>query len=91
MNYTPQTITGGANHSGVTRFAGFSIREAAGTPAAATVNFRSATVGGQILATVELAANESAMVFFPGPIVASGGVYVEQAAGTISGVLYNGR
>lgn len=83
------TTTSNANHTAVTRFAGFSIRESAATAAPAAVNFRHQTSTGQILFALELAANESAGIVFPSRMPAPSGVYVEVVSGTVSGVLYN--
>lgn len=82
-------ITADTNHTIVSRLAGFSIKEAAGTPAAATVNLRDSAVGGQILVSLELAGDESAVANFEKLIPVDTGVYVEVVAGTISGVLYH--
>ena len=81
-------ITGDSNHTQVTRFAGFSVRESAGSPAAAAVNFRDSAVGGQILAVLELGADESASFNLDDVLPVDTGVYVEVVSGTISGVLY---
>ena len=84
----PVNITGGgANHTGVTRFGGFSVYEDAS--AAAVIIFRKATVSGQILAVLTLAADESATIQFDVPLSAEGGVYVQESSGSITGVLYN--
>lgn len=81
------TITGGgANHTAVTRFSGFSVREDAA--AVATVRFREGAVGGQILFELTLAASESASIIFPTYITSEDGVYVEEVAGSIEGVLF---
>ncbi len=88
-NIQSVTITGGANHANVSRLTGWSIRESAGTPAAAAVNLRKAAVGGQIVATIELAANGSTtQVVNDGWIACEGGCYVEVVSGTVEGVLY---
>jgi len=82
-------ITADTNHTAVVRFAGFTIRESAGTPAVAAVNFRDETVSGQILWVLELAANESAGIVFPGHVSTASGVYVQVVSGTVSGTLFN--
>lgn len=82
------TITADSNHTQIQRFSGFSIRESDGTPAAAAVNIRDSAVGGDILAVLELAANESATINLDDAIPVDTGVYVEVVSGTISGVLY---
>lgn len=79
-------ITPGSNHSDVTRFSGFSIYEDAST--AALIIFRKASVSGQILAMVPLAADEGATIQFDIPLSAEGGVYVQESSGSITGVLY---
>ena len=83
----PVDITPDANHTAVTRFAGFTVRESAGTAAAAAVNFRHGTVSGQILWVLELAANSSDGVVFPGYMSTPDGVYVQAVSGTVSGEL----
>lgn len=85
----PTDISADSNHTGVTRFAGFSVRESAGTAAAAAVNFRRLDATGQILWVLELAANESAGIVFPGNMSAPDGVYVEVVSGTVSGEIFN--
>jgi hypothetical protein len=84
-----QTITANAGHSAVENWRGFSVKEAAGTPAVASVTFRDGNGAGQILFELELAADESASIVFPDRILVRQ-VYVEVTAGTISGVLFHG-
>jgi len=83
-------ITGGANHPGVTRLAGFTIRESAGTAAVATVKLRKETAGGLTLEMIELVANGSLTVTYGQGNwkEASGGVWVEVVAGTVEGTLF---
>lgn len=85
-------ITADSDHAGVRTFAGFSVREAAVTAAAATVRFRQTDgaggATGQILAELELAADASETVTFDIPVSAPDGVHVEVVAGTVEGVLY---
>lgn len=83
-------VTANMNDTNVTRFAGFSVRESDGTPAVAAANFRHGSVSGQILAVLELAANESATIALPMADTPDG-VYFEVVAGTISGVAYSYR
>jgi len=85
----PVDLTGDANHTDVVHYGGFSVRESAGTPAVAAVNFRHGSVSGQIVGVLELAANESADRSLPGIIQTPAGVYVQVVTGEISGVLYN--
>ena len=85
---TALDITANTLHS-VTRFRGFSLRENAGTPAVATVRFREASVSGQILFVLELAADESATLVLDRAVVAEDGIYVEVVAGTIEGVIFH--
>ncbi len=80
-------ITPNSNHTGATRFMGFTIAEDAS--AAAHVRFRDGSVSGTILATIHLAADQSAMITFPEVMTASGGVYVQEVAGSIEGSLYS--
>jgi DNA uptake protein ComE-like DNA-binding protein len=69
-----------------TTLMGFSVREAAGTPAAAAMRLRAGTATGTILATVTLSAGESVRDWFgPSGIQAAGGVYLELLSGTITG------
>lgn len=84
-----QNITANTTHATAERFRGFSVRESAGAAAVATVNFRSGSVSGQILWTLELAADESAGIVLPDQLLTSGGVYVQVVAGTITGVLFH--
>ena len=83
----PINITPGSNHAGVTRFGGFSMYEDAGAPA--LVIFRKAVVGGQILFTVALTANQSVSFLFPQALSSEGGVYVQESSGSVTGVLYD--
>jgi hypothetical protein len=83
----PTTITPNSNHSGVTLLKGFNITEDAS--AAAHVRFRKAAVGGQIIATVKLAADGTAMIIFDEAISSEGGVYVQEVAGSVEGVLFD--
>lgn len=82
------TITADTNHATVRNWNGFSIREAAGTPAQATVRFRDGAVGGDILGVLELAGDESASMTLTDDLKAPSGIYVEVVSGTIEGVLY---
>ena len=82
----PVTITPGSNHATADRFIGFSIYE--DSSGAALIHFRKASVSGQIIASVALSADQSAMIFFPKSVSAEGGVYVQEASGSIAGVLY---
>lgn len=72
------------------RLMGFSIREAAGTPAVATVIIRNGTADtGAILAVIELAADASINLWFgPEGIDASLGIFVDRVAGTTQGAIY---
>ncbi len=85
----PVTVTPNTNHATVTRLAGFSVRESAGTPDAAVVNLRHGSATGQVLFALELAGNESAGIDFPGHISAPSGVYVQVVSGTVDGVLFD--
>lgn len=87
---SPTTITANSNHSGVARFRGFSVRESAVTPAAAAVNFRKLSAGGQIIFVLELNSNESSTLVLGRDMMipSEGGVYVEVVSGTVSGVIF---
>lgn len=68
------------------RLMGFSVREAAATPAKASMRLRAGGAAGAILATVTLAPEESIRDWFgPNGITATGGVYYELVSGTITG------
>ena len=76
-------------HAGVEDLWGFSIRETGG--AAAVVNLRTATVGGQLVFSIALAANESVNAIFPRTVTFNGDCYVEVASGAVAGsLIYNG-
>lgn len=83
----PYTVTANANHADVERLVGWSFHENAGSPAAATVRLRNNAVGGQVVAVIELAANESTTVSLCHPLQVTG-TYVEVVAGSVAGVLY---
>lgn len=83
----PKDITPGANHATVVQFDGFSIQEDAS--AAAVIEFRKAVVGGQVIAYLNLAADETATIVFPKSISAEGGVYVKEVSGSVTGVLFS--
>lgn len=89
----PVTITANSDHS-VSNFAGFSIRESAGTAAPAAVNIRHAdgagTNTGTIIHVIELAGDESKTVDLFAPIraTAADGVHVEVVTGSVEGVLH---
>jgi len=84
----PATITPDSNHAAVTLLKGFNITE--DSSAAAHVRLRKLNVTGQILATVKLAADGSAMIIFDEPMSSEGGVYVQEVSGSVEGVLYDG-
>jgi hypothetical protein len=90
-NMEAADLTADSNHATLTRFVGFSVRESAGTAAAAAVNFRHGSVSGQILAVLELAANESATISLGGVFQTPDGVYVQQVSGTVTGELWNAK
>ncbi len=82
-------ITGSANHATAVAFKGFSIRENAGTPAVATVEFRRGPlVGGDLLVTHELSADGSGTIVFGAYHDTPDGVYVNILTGSIEGTLY---
>lgn len=81
------TVTANANHPDVERLVGWSFREAAASPAAATVLLRNDALAGQVIAYIELPANGSETVTLDHPMQVAG-VYVEVVAGTVEGVLF---
>lgn len=85
----PVTISADSNHSTVGKFAGWSVRESAGSPAAATVRFRDTDASGQILAVLELPADGSDTTVLYPAVWPDGGVYVEVVTGTVEGVIYD--
>ena len=83
----PQTITVDSNHTGVTRLCGFSIQE--DSSAAAVVEIRKGAIGGQVLFYLNLAADESATLVFPGAyITCEDGCYIKEVSGSVAGTLY---
>jgi len=74
--------------AGVRRFGGYTVRETAG--AAAVVRFWANTVAsGTLLATVSLAANESAGDTYDGRgLIAAGGIAVEIVSGAVEGTFW---
>ncbi len=89
MAILPQTITGGGvNHTAVQRLAGFSLKEDAS--ATAFVRLRAGSVSGQILFEISFAADESASIVFPKGVFlsAAGGTFLQEASGSVEGVLF---
>jgi len=82
----PIQITAGANNTSVTKFLGFSIYEDAAATAQWTFRHGSAT--GTILASVKLAASESATVMFPFPLATPLGVWVVEVSGSATGTMF---
>lgn len=82
------TITPGALHADVERILGWSISE--DSSAAAHIELREVDVTGTIVAHIGLASDTSQSVIFPKPtyIECPGGVWVNEEAGSIVGVLY---
>lgn len=89
----PVAVSLNTNHTSVKLLGGFSIKESDGTPAVASVNIRKGVLAadnsGTLLFALEFAANESLVVILPVPIEGDPtyGIYVEDLAGTTSGVL----
>ncbi len=67
---------------------GYSVRENAATPAAATLLIRNGGATGDIVVAVELPADGSETVAFGHPVRFPDGVYVDQAAGTVQGSVF---
>lgn len=82
----PIDITEDANHTGADRLIGFAIKETGS--AAAVIELRKLNVTGQVIWPINLAADQSAGIFFPKAIASEGGVYVKVVSGAISGVLF---
>jgi hypothetical protein len=82
-------ITADTLHAAAVLLKGFSMYESGGTSPAIVV-FRNGGVGGQILATVPLAADEGATLQYDQYLTAEDGVYVQvTGGGTLTGVLYH--
>jgi hypothetical protein len=81
------TITPGALHA-IERIYGWSISE--DSSAAAHIELREVLVTGKIVAHIGLASDTSESVIFPKPtyVECPGGVWVNEEAGSIVGVLY---
>jgi|ERR1044072_3123782 len=70
---------------------GMTIREVAGTPAAARINIRDGSVSGPILLAINLVASESVRDWFaPDGIRVNTGIYLQVLAGTVEGAIYIG-
>lgn len=82
----PLTVVAATSNANITKFLGFSIYEDAAATAQWTFRHGSAT--GTILASVKLAASESATVMFPFPIATPEGVWVVEVSGSITGTVY---
>lgn len=82
----PTDISPGTNHTAVDTLLGFSFYEDAS--AAALIILRKGAVDGQIIAIIPLAADAGATIFFPKGVSTDGGCYVQESAGSITGVLY---
>lgn len=75
--------------SGSGQLKGFSIQEAAGTPAAATAYLRDGSATGPILAAIKLAASESKVVWFGEDGVDYGSsLFLDRVSGTTEGCAY---
>lgn len=81
-------LAAGTNHAPITRLAGWSVRETAGTPAQAKLRLRHGSSTGQILATVRLAQETSETVELNREIRTPSGVYLEIVTGTVEAVAY---
>src|SRR5690606_3157354 len=58
-------------------YCGFAIRETAGSTAVVRIYDNASAASGPLIDVVALAANESAREFYPVPIAAQNGVYVD--------------
>jgi hypothetical protein len=88
----PLVVTSGAINAqaetGAGNLLGFSVRESAGTPAAASVAFRDGTSATDpLIAVVSLAASSSQSVVLPA-VAFSTGIYANRTVGSTEIVLY---
>lgn len=84
------TATSASLTTGRNTMKGLSIKEAAGTPAAARANVRDGN-GGPILASINLVASESVNLWYgDNGIRVNTGIYLQVLAGTVEGVIYVG-
>lgn len=81
--------SGAIGSAGRAQLRGYSLKEAAGTPAAARCNIRDGN-GGPILASINFAASGSATQWFDGGIRVNNQLYLQVLAGTVEGVIYVG-
>lgn len=83
------TTTGSTLATGVVQVHGFSVRENAGTPAAAVVNiFDNTADSGTVIRQIHLAASGSSTVMFDAPLITATGVRVQAASGSVEGTIY---
>jgi hypothetical protein len=83
-----QTVTVNALHTAVQRCYGFSFQE--DSSGAAVVEFRALSATGQIVAYLNLAADETATIVLPKAVYWEfpGGLWVKEVSGSVAGVLY---
>lgn len=84
--------TDGQIYTGSGTLMGFALREAAGTPAAATMVLRDGTsTAGDMIAPVNFTASQSAREWYgPQGIPFNSGIFWDAGTGTVEGVLYIG-
>jgi len=70
------------------RLHGWSVREDAGTPAAAEVELHNTDANGQMVGAITLAASASQSVFCHQGINTPGGIYLNRVTGTTVVVVY---
>ncbi|GAA4626624.1 hypothetical protein GCM10023196_035610 [Actinoallomurus vinaceus] len=66
-------------------YAGFSIRETAGSTAVVRIWDNPSAASGTVLEEIGFAANESAREYYPGGVWATKGIYVQVVSGTVAG------
>ncbi len=76
-----------ANHVQVEAFQGFTIKEDAS--AVATLEFRLVIAGGVVVWYLNMLADETVSIMFPEPILSTGGIYVNEATGSVTGTLFS--
>lgn len=66
-------------------YMGFTVRETAGARAVVRIYDNASAGSGKLLDTVSLLPNESAREYYPEPIFARSGVYVDVVSGAVEG------
>lgn len=83
------TATGTTLYTGPVYLRGISVRENAGSPAAAVLNVYNNTAdSGTVVYRLQLAASGATTVIFNTPILLQTGARVQAASGSVEGTLY---